>query len=265
MEYSKEFELNKKTWNKKVAIHAASDFYDLEGFRNGGLSLNRYELEALNDVSGKALLHLQCHFGQDTLSFSRLGAHCTGVDISDEGIKLAQKLNTELELDATFVCCNVLDTSQYIKEHFDIVFTSYGTIGWLPELKPWAQMISQRLKPGGIFYMVEFHPIAWMFDYSHATQKMEYGYHQKDAIYEEYQGTYADPNAVIMSKEYGWNHSFGELITSLSEAGLHIEYLKEHDASPYNIFPNLTKNDNGMYELPKKLYPLIFELKAIKK
>src|SRR5210317_1208221 len=100
MEYSKEFELNKKTWNKKVAIHAASDFYDLEGFINGGTSLNRYELEALNDVSGKALLHLQCHFGQDTLSFSRLGAHCTGVDISDEGIKLAQKLNTELELDA---------------------------------------------------------------------------------------------------------------------------------------------------------------------
>lgn len=265
MKYTKEFEINKNTWNKKVAIHAASDFYNLDGFKKGGLSLNRYELEALSDVSGKTLLHLQCHFGQDTLSFSRLGAKCTGVDISDEGIKLAQKLNTELELDATFVCCNVLDTSQYIRDHFDIVFTSYGTIGWLPQLKPWAQMISQRLKPGGIFYMVEFHPIAWMFDYSEGTPNMEYGYHQKDVIYEEYQGTYAEPKSLMMSKEYGWNHSFGELITSLSEAGLHIEYLKEHDASPYNIFPNLIKIDNGMFELPKKLYPLIFELKAIKK
>ncbi len=227
--------------------------------------MNNYELKALGDVSGKNILHLQCHFGQDSLSFARMGAKCTGVDISEEGIKLAKQLNSELNLDANFVCCNVLDTSKFVSEKFDIVFSSYGTIGWLPELKPWAKMISERLKPGGFFYIVEFHPIAWMFDYTVSPPIMKYGYQQKEAIYEEYEGTYADANSKMMSKEYGWNHSLGEVISSLSEAGLQIEYLKERDASPYDIFPGLVKNDEGMFELPSKIYPLLFEVKANKK
>ena len=265
MEHSDKFETNRKTWNTKVGVHEKSEFYDLANFKKSKSSLNQYELEALGDVSGKSLLHLQCHFGQDTLSLARLGAKCTGIDISDEGIKLAKKLNSELKLDANFVCCNVLDTSEYISEKFDIVFTSYGTIGWLPELKVWAKMISDRLKPGGFFYIVDFHPIAWMFDYTVSPPVMKYGYHQKEAIYDEYEGTYADSNSKMISKEYGWNHGLGEIITSLSDAGLHIEYLKEHDASPYNIFPELVKIDEGLFEMPNKLYPLIYEVKAKKK
>ena len=264
MEFEKAFKTNRNTWNKKVAIHAASDFYDLKGFKMGKSSLKKYEINALGNVSGKTLLHLQCHFGQDTLCFSRMGVKCTGIDISDEGIKLANQLNSELKLDAEFVCCNVLDASKYVMKKFDIVFTSYGTIGWLPDLKPWAKMISERLKPGGFFYMVEFHPIAWMFDYTVSPPVMKYGYHQKEAIYEEYEGTYADKTSKMVSKEYGWNHSLGEVITSLSEAGLHIEYLNEHDASPYDIFPGLVKNNEGMFEMSNKMYPLIFELKAFK-
>ncbi|MBK5212896.1 MAG: class I SAM-dependent methyltransferase [Flavobacteriaceae bacterium] len=265
MDFKKEFETNRKTWNTKVAIHAESEFYDLKNSKKGKTSLNAYETKALGDISKRKLLHLQCHFGQDTLSFARMGAKCTGNDISDKAIALAKQLNDELKLDAKFVCCNVLDTSQHITEKFDIVFTSYGTIGWLPDLKPWAKMISERLKPGGYFYIVEFHPIAWMFDYTVSTPVMKYGYQQKGVIYEEYQGTYADKNSKMMSKEYGWNHSLGEVISSLSEAGLYIEYLKEHPASPYDIFPGLVKNDEGMFELPSKMYPLIFEVKAIKK
>lgn len=265
MKFNKEFDTNRETWNAKVAIHADSKFYDMATFKKGKSSLNLYELKALGSVSGKILLHLQCHFGQDTLSFSRLGAKCTGVDISEEGIKLATQLNVELNLDAKFVCCNVLDASEHISEKFDIVFTSYGTIGWLPDLKPWAKMISERLKPGGFFYIVEFHPIAWMFDYTVSPPVMKYGYHQKDPVYEEYEGTYANIDSKMISKEYGWNHSLGEVITSLSEAGLYIEYLEEYDASPYNIFPELLKTEGGMFELPNKLYPLIFEVKAIKK
>ncbi|MCG2418153.1 class I SAM-dependent methyltransferase [Aequorivita sp. F47161] len=265
MEHFEKFETNRKTWNSKVAIHAESDFYDLDNFKNGKSSLNKYEVDALGNIAGKNILHLQCHFGQDTLSLQRLGAKCTGVDISDEGIKLAKQLNSELKLDANFVCCNVLNTSENISEKFDIVFTSYGTIGWLPDLKPWAKMISERLKPGGFFYIVEFHPIAWMFDYTVSPPVMKYGYQQKKFIYEEYEGTYAEKNSKMISKEYGWNHSLGEVITSLSEAGLHIEFLNEHDASPYDVFPGLIKNRGGMYELQNKLYPLIFEVKAIKK
>lgn len=265
MDYSQQFETNRNTWNTKVAIHSESEFYDLMNFKKGKSSLNKYELEALGDIEGESLLHLQCHFGQDTLSLARMGAKCTGIDISEEGIKLAKQLNAELKLDTNFTCCNVLNTSEYISDKFDIIFTSYGTIGWLPDLKPWAKMISERLKAGGFFYIVDFHPIAWMFDYSVSPPIMRYSYQQIGVIYEEYTGTYADNNSKMISKEYGWNHSLGEVITALSNAGLHIDYLKEHDASPYDIFPRLVKNKEGMFELANKMYPLIFEIRATKK
>ncbi|MGY0391761.1 class I SAM-dependent methyltransferase [Bizionia sp. KMM 8389] len=260
----KYFETNRITWNQKVSVHATSGLYDMEAFKEGKSSLMSYELDALGDVSGKTLLHLQCHFGQDTLSWSRAGAKCVGVDISDEGIKLANKLNTDLNLDAEFICCNVLDTSKHITSQFDIVYTSYGVIGWLPDLKPWGVMISERLKKGGTFFMVEFHPIVWMFDYLGGTPKMTYGYMQDAPIYEEYEGTYANQESKIVSKEYGWNHGLSEVINALTQAGLHIDYLNEFDESPYDVLPNLKPASNGMFELEEKLYPLIFTLKATK-
>ena len=261
---NKYFEVNKATWNEKVKVHTKSELYDLEAFKQGKTSLMSYELDALTEVKGKSLLHLQCHFGQDTLSWSRLGAKCVGIDISDEGIKVARQLNRELSLEAEFVCCNVLDTSKYVKDTFDIVFTSYGTIGWLPDLKPWGKMIADRLKDGGTFYIAEFHPIVWMFDYLEGKPIMKYAYNQDEAIYEEYQGTYADQSSAMISKEYGWNHGLGEVVTALTGAGLHIEYLEEHDESPYNVLPDLVKTQSGMYATKDRLYPLIFSLKAKK-
>ena len=264
-EHTNYFNVNKETWNKKVAVHALSDMYDMDAFMTGKTSLMPYELKALQHVKGKSLLHLQCHFGQDTLSWSRMGAKCVGIDISDKAINLAKKLNLELGLDAQFECCNVLETSKYINDTFDIVYTSYGVIGWLPDLNPWARMIAERLKPGGIFYMVEFHPILWMFDYTDAKPKMKYHYRQKDVIYEEYEGTYADETSNIVSKEYGWNHGLSDVINPLIEAGLQIEFLKEHDESPYDVFPDLIKKENEMYCMKQQLFPMIFEIKATKK
>ncbi|MFT5891384.1 MAG: SAM-dependent methyltransferase [Dokdonia sp.] len=258
------FKVNRDTWNQKVAIHAKSDFYNMAGFLAGKTSLNQYELQALGDVNGKSLLHLQCHFGQDTLSFSRMGALCTGVDLSDEGIALAQKLAKDLQLDANFVQCNVLETSAHVKEQFDIVFTSYGTIGWLPDLKPWGKMIAERLQSGGIFYMVEFHPLVWMFDYTSGKAELRYGYNQKETIYEEYEGTYADSDSSMISKEYGWNHGLADVISALTEQGLLVEFLREHDESPYDVLPDLIKNENGLYVTKDRLYPLLFELKVRK-
>lgn len=258
------FEINRKTWNEKVKIHSQSDMYELEAFKKGKSSLMSYELRALGDVKGKSLLHLQCHFGQDTLSWSRAGAQCVGVDLSDEGIALATSLNQELNLDAKFVRCNVLDTSEFVDEKFDIVFTSYGVIGWLPDLKPWGHMIAERLKKGGVFYMAEFHPIVWMFDYLDGKQIMKYGYMQDDVIYEEYEGTYANRDSKMTSKEYGWNHGLSEVINALVEAGLQIDYLNEYDESPYDVLPDLEVTKSGMYVTKDKLYPLIFEIKATK-
>jgi 2-polyprenyl-3-methyl-5-hydroxy-6-metoxy-1,4-benzoquinol methylase len=260
----KYFQTNKVAWNEKVKVHSKSVMYDLDAFKKGKSSLMSYEVEALGDVNEKSLLHLQCHFGQDTLSWNRLGAKCVGIDISDEGINLAKKLNAELNLDSEFICCNVLDTSKYVKETFDIVFTSYGVIGWLPDLKPWGQMISERLKKGGAFFIAEFHPIVWMFDYLDGTPIMKYGYMQAEAIYEEYRGTYANKDSKLISKEYGWNHGLGEVVNALTKAGLHIDYLNEHDESPYNVLPELVGTESGNYVTKDNLYPLIFTLKATK-
>lgn len=263
----KHFEINKDTWNKKVAIHSKSEFYDVEGFKKGKTSLNKIELKEMGDVSGKTLLHLQCHFGQDTLSWSRLGAKCTGIDLSDEGIKEAKKLNKELGLDATFIESNLYDVKRNVKGKFDIVFTSYGVIGWLPDLKTWGEIIASKLKKGGAFYMVEFHPIVWMFDFLQTPPKLTYPYLNEEVIYEEYKGTYTNSDADIISKEYGWNHGLGEAISSLTSAGLQIEFLHEFEKSPYNSFPEMDKTDDNMYVLKdnQRMFPLLFSIKAIKK
>ena len=265
--YKQYFETNKETWNKKVSIHAKSEFYDVKSFLKGKTSLNAYELEELGDVKGKSLLHLQCHFGQDTLSWSRLGAKSTGIDLSSDGIKEAAKLNDELGLDATFIESNLYDVPEKVAGEFDIVFTSYGVVGWLPDLKTWGEIIASKLKKGGVFYMIEFHPIVWMFDFLQTPPKLTYPYLNKGVIYEEYEGTYTNSDADIISKEYGWNHGLGEVITSLTNAGLQIEFLHEFEKSPYNSFPEMDATDDGMFVLKdeQRMIPLLYSIRATKK
>ncbi|HKK38655.1 MAG TPA: class I SAM-dependent methyltransferase, partial [Cryomorphaceae bacterium] len=151
-------QINRQSWNDRVDSHLKSEFYDVEGFLKGQASLKEIELPLLGDVNGKSILHLQCHFGQDTLSLQRMGANCVGVDLSDKAIEAAQNLNEELGLNARFVACDVYEAPKHIDEKFDVVFTSYGTIGWLPDLDRWAEVIAHFLKPGGKLVFVEFHP-----------------------------------------------------------------------------------------------------------
>ncbi len=235
------FKANKNLWNQRTAVHKDSGFYNLAEFKAGESVLTSIELNELGDVKGKSMLHLQCHFGMDSLDWARRGAKVTGVDLSDAAIEEAKKLNEELGLDANFICANVYDIAisknEETKtppkeglpagqaglgeaEQFDIVFTSYGTIGWLPDLQSWAKMIAERLKPGGIFYLAEFHPVVWMFDddFTH----IKYSYENREVIVTENQGTYTDRNADIKGKEYSWNHSIGEVMNALIGAGLKI-------------------------------------------
>lgn len=265
--FKKYFDVNKDTWNKKVSIHVASEFYDVDTFLKGKSSLNAYELAEIGDVNGKSVLHLQCHFGQDTISLARLGAKCTGIDISNKGIEKANELNEMLGLDVTFIESNLYNIPENVTGKFDIVFASYGVVGWLPDLKTWGEIIASKLKKGGFFYLIEFHPIAWMYSYLESPPKMMYPYQTSDVIYEEYNGTYTNNDAAIISKEYGWNHGLGEVISALSKAGLHIEFLHEYEKSPYNSFPEMDKTEDGMFVLKanQRMFPLLYSIKAIKK
>ena len=157
-------QVNRESWNERVPVHAASDFYDVEGFKSGRITLMDIERREIGDVSGKTLLHLQCHFGLDTMSRSRLGAKATGIDFSDAAIDQARSLNEDMVLDVRFICSNLYDLPDALEEQFDIVFTSYGVLTWLPDIGRWAQAVSNHLKPGGVFYIVEFHPFATVFE-----------------------------------------------------------------------------------------------------
>jgi len=151
-------------WNELVSLHAQSKFYDLQSFKAGNSTLKPIEVEELGDVAGKSLLHLQCHFGLDTLSWARRGAQVTGADFSDQAIALAQSLSQELEIKANFVCSNLYDLPNVLSGEFDIVYTSYGVLCWLSDLGRWGKIIAHFLKPDGVFYIVEFHPFTHVFD-----------------------------------------------------------------------------------------------------
>lgn len=227
-------EINRQSWNKRTDIHIESEFYDLKGFLKGNNSLNDIELNLLGDIKGKSVLHLQCHFGQDTISLVRLGANATGVDLSDNAISKAKEIAIKTKSDVDFVCCNIYDLPQHLNQKFDIVFTSYGTIGWLPDLDKWANVISGFLKPKGKFVFVEFHPVIWMFDDD--FKHVGYNYFNTGAIVETLSGTYTDHNAPLTQQYVCWNHSISEVINSLIKNGIEINSLDEFDYSPYNCF-----------------------------
>ena len=256
--------VNRQSWNNRVDAHVNSDFYNMKGFLNGESSLKSVELDLLGDVSGKKILHLQCHFGQDSISLARMGAAVTGVDLSDIAIDKARELATQLSADAKFVCCDIYDLPNHLKEKFDIVFTSYGTIGWLPNMDKWATVISHFLKPEGKFVFVEFHPFVWTFDDEFA--KIGYDYFNSAPIVEVESGTYADRDAAITQKYVMWNHSIAEVINSLINAGLKINKMDEFNYSPYNCFKHTIMIDNDKYVIKHfgDKFPMVYSLLATK-
>lgn len=258
-------EINKQSWNNQVPVHLDSDFYDMKSFLNGKNTLPQIDVDLLGDIKGKNILHLQCHFGQDSLSMARMGAKVTGIDLSDKAIEKAQELNTQLNLDAKFISCDVYNTLEHINEQFDIVYTSYGTIGWLPNLDKWANVIAKALKPNGKLVFVEFHPVIWMFD--DKFTKIQYHYHNEKAIAEEHSGTYANKEAEIKTDYIGWNHSLSEVFQALLKNGLQIESFNEYDYSNYNCFNETVEFEPGKFriKLLDNKIPMMYSLVGRKK
>jgi SAM-dependent methyltransferase len=256
--------INKKAWNARARIHVASEFYDVAAFLKGASSLNEIELELLGDVAGKSILHLQCHFGQDTLSLARLGAEVTGVDLSDVAIDEARKLNAQLRLSAEFICCDVYDLAQHLERQFDLVYTSYGAIGWLPDLQRWAEIVNRFLKPGGKLVLVEFHPVLWMFD--DLFKEIQYSYFNKGPIVQNSSGTYADKTSTIALQDVAWNHALSEVFRSLMASGLTIRRFQEYDYSPYGCFQVEEKVAEKKFRIPHlgDRIPMVYSLVAVR-
>lgn len=236
----KYLEENQKLWDEWASFHPDSKFYDMESFLNGQTTLKEIEMGALGDVKGKRLLHLQCHFGQDTLSWSRLGAKTTGVDFSATAIETARQLNRQLGLDALFIQSDIQSLKGKLEGQYDIVFTSYGVLTWLPGLQPWAEVIRHYLKPGGVFLLVEFHPAFMMFDLESGHPAYSYFYEEAPLETEinghSYAGKY---EAGASHKEYTWQHNLSDITMALLDAGLALKEFREYDFSPYNCWPEM--------------------------
>ncbi len=258
-------EINRIAWNNKTEIHIASDFYDQTNFLKGKSSLKGIELELLGNIQGKSVLHLQCHFGQDSISLQRMGAQVTAMDFSDKAIDCARKIAIETQADVRFICCNIYELPQHLTETFDIVFTSYGTIGWLPDLDAWASIVSQFMKPQGQFIFVEFHPVVWMFDDDFTAVK--YPYRSTEAIHETYTGTYADQGAELTQDYVMWNHGISDVLSPLIRRGLEITSFQEYDYSPYNCFRHTVEFEPGRFRISHLQHnlPMVYALKATKK
>jgi SAM-dependent methyltransferase len=271
-----ELELNRRHWDEATALHTRGNVYGIEDFKAGACRLHRVEVEEMGDVRGQRLLHLQCHFGIDTLSWARRGARVTGVDFSPAGVEFARRLAAETGLEAEFLCSNLYELAQLTeRRRFDVVYTSYGAINWLPDLAPWGALIARHLEPGGYFYIVEAHPTSRMFpldeDMPKAGSFRPYFPYFHDAAGLRWPGgpDYADPNALHETGTHEWQHSLSDILGALIGAGLQIEWLHEF---PYCSWPVVAgcelverfSSSHGYYARPGSNLPLMFSVRARK-
>ena len=277
-DHRQELDDNRKLWDAWTAIHTTGDFYDVRRFRDDpdDVRIEAWERDEVGDVTGRSLLHVQCHFGLDTLSWARLGAaRVTGVDFSEPAIAFARELAAEVGLAdrSRFVVSDVYALPGPLEgETFDVVYTGRGALGWLPDLEPWAEAVAGLVKPGGIFYIHEGHPVLWALedeadDLVPGEVRVAYDYWGGETLTFPVQGSYADPDAdVDVDVEHGWNHSLGEIVTVLARSGLRIELLDEKRQLGWPV-PFLVPDGEGHHVWPPGMggsLPLMYSLRARK-
>lgn len=265
--------LNRASWDERVAVHLAAASYDLGPLRAGTARLHPIEEAELGEVAGRRILHLQCHFGRDSLALAQRGAEVVGLDFSGPAVAAAQALADELGLAASarFVQADLYAARTAIAEPqaFDLVFVTWGTIGWLPDLAEWARIVAWFLKPGGSLYLAEGHPAAAVLDDRAGVDPAGrpgwfIGYFERGPILLDDAGDYADPAARLAnSRTCEWQHPVSAVVTALIEAGLHLRSLREHDAVPWRMFGCLIAGEDGMFRWPDRAWlPLAYSLRA---
>ncbi len=260
-----EINTNRQLWDQWSRIHIDSEFYDLPSFLAGASTLNELETDELGMLDGLSVLHLQCHLGMDSISLARKGAEVTAVDFSEVAIKKARELASRLDIKVNFILSDIYDLKGLINKNFDLVYTSYGVISWLPDLNKWATLISWFLKPGGIFYMAEFHPLLWMLDEQFKKIKYPYDSAGTSLVFRNVP-SYAEPGIPLKNREINWHHGVGSIINSLIMAGLQIDFLHEHFYSPYPVFPEAValSQSRWVHQKLKQNIPYVFSIRAKK-
>lgn len=242
MDYIK---INKEAWNKRTDAHLEGQFYAIDDFKAGKTSLKQIELALLGDVQNKKILHLQCHFGQDSLSLARMGATVTGVDLSDRAILAAQSLNKELDLDARFICSAIDELANYLDEKFDMVYATYGVVGWHPELTNWFKIAASYLHPGGQLVLAEFHPMVWMFDEN--FDQIIYDYFNTQTFHEQIGYSYGSDSQFIDAMDISWNHPISDVLNAMIGSGFSIGQFNEYNFSPYDLWKDTTEVNPGQF------------------
>jgi SAM-dependent methyltransferase len=259
---------NRRMWDKLADVHSRS--YDIEGFLAGRSSLDEIQLRELGDLRGRRLLHLQCHIGVDTLSLAREGAVVTGVDFSRKSLEHARRLSTETGIPARFIQSNIYDLEKHLDEEFDVVYTTQGVLGWLKDLRKWARIASRYLRPGGFLYVMEAHPIMGIFDDTKkgALEIIHPYFHQdQPQIWDDHAPDYSDPGYRWEDPTFNWQWSIADIINSIIEAGLTLEFFNEYDKTFDRATPDMERAKNGWWILPgrRTKLPLSFTLRARKK
>lgn len=277
------FALNQARWNEVVAIHVASPFYRVKEFLAGADTLLPIEAAEIGDLTGKSLIHLQCHFGLDTLALARRGAQVTGLDFSSTAIAAARDLAREAGIDARFVEGNLYDAPSLISDRFDRAYVTWGAINWLPDIMGWAKVVATMLKPGGELYLLEGHPFAITLDQigdgsvladgavgeqdPSAPLRPAYDYFQdasKPLTFETDQTYTNDGPKLKNTRTHEFVHGIGDILGALIDAGLTITQFREHDRLAWQMYPMMVEDGDGMYRMPDGMpsLPLSFSLIA---
>jgi len=263
---------NLRLWEGWTDVHMNGSDYDVAGFIADPASrpFDWVTREVVGDVAGKRLLHLQCHIGIDTVRFALAGAtDVTGVDFSPKAISAAQSIAAETGVSASFVVADVTELPEGVPlESFDVAFTSYGTIMWLPELDRWARGIASRLAPGGVFHIIDVHPFLTVFDdfAPEPPLRVHYPYFAREPLYFKEQGSYADRDADFSADSYAWQHTMSEIVGALIGAGLRVRELREYPVIAWKALEFMVADDDGLWRLPPGTgdIPLMFAMTAEK-
>lgn len=258
------FRLNRDWWDERVAMHMSGSFYDVDGFVAGRSTLRPFEVTEMGSVAGATLVHLQCHFGLDTLSWAREGAVVTGVDFAPAAVAAGRELARRSGIEAEFAEAAVYDAVRVLRgRSFDVVYTSIGSIIWLPDIARWAATVAALMVPGGRFYMAEFHPFSVVL--GEEDLAVTDSYFDPGPFVQDESGSYADPDAQAEHRQsVTWHHTIGSVVSALAQAGLRIEFLHEHSYALRARWPFLERRPDRTFHMPadRPQVPLLYSLKA---